>query len=90
MLRCKQVSDALASGKYWDLPLWKRVGLKLHVYGCVVCGPFNRFIMVMQDTTRHYIAHEQSDPVPPELSLSSDAKERMAKAVKEKTPSESD
>ena len=85
MLRCKQVSDALSNGKYWDLPLRQRIGLKMHVCLCFVCGPFNRFIMLMQDTTRHYLAHEQSDAPPSSMSLSDDAKKRMASSLKEKS-----
>ena len=81
MLRCKQVSDALASSPYWALPLSKRLGLRLHVALCLVCGPFNRFIMLMQDATRHYLQHEQSDPPPEGMRLSSEARERIAKAV---------
>lgn len=84
MLRCKQVSDALANGNYWELPLRKRIGLKMHVGLCFVCGPFNRFIMLMQDTTRHYLAHEQKDPPPASMTLSEDAKKRLAAALKEK------
>lgn len=82
MLRCKQVSDALAKGKYWDLPLRKRIGLHMHVMFCFVCGPFNRFIMLMQDATRQYLSHEQSDPPPPGMALSDDAKKRMSDALK--------
>lgn len=82
MLRCKQVSKALADGNYWDLPLRQRLGLRLHVVCCLVCGPFNRFIMLMQDTTRHYLQHEQTDPPPADLSLSSEMKKEMKDALK--------
>lgn len=89
MLRCKQVSEALASKNYWELPLRKRIGLRLHVFFCLVCGPFNRFIMLMQDTTSSYLKHEQEDPPPPELSLSTDAKERILKSVQSAKSSDS-
>ncbi len=85
MLRCKQVSDALAKTNYWDLPLRQRIGLHMHVFFCLVCGPFNRFIMLMQDTTRHYLSHEKSDPPPPGMTLSDDAKQRMAAALKQES-----
>ncbi len=82
MLRCKQVSDALASSKYWDLPLRKRIGLRLHVAFCLVCGPFNRFLMLWQDSTRHYLKHEQEDPPPPDMKLSEDARKRMCETLR--------
>ena len=86
MLRCKQVSAALASNKYWDLPLRKRIGLRLHVGFCVFCGPFNRFIMLMQDVTRHYLEHEQNDPPSPDMKLSDDARKRIFDALNRKGP----
>ena len=85
MLRCKQVSDALASANYWELPLRKRIGLRMHVFFCLMCGPFNRFIMLMQDTTRHYLSHEQTDLPPAGMTLSDDAKQRMSAALKKET-----
>jgi len=84
MLRCKQVSAALASRKYWDLPLRKRIGLRLHVALCIFCGPFNRFIMLMQDATRQYLQHEQDDPPPPDMKLSDDARKRIFEALNQK------
>ncbi len=77
MLRCKQVSKALADKKYWELPLHQRIGLRLHVGLCVICGPFNRFVMLMQDAVRHYLQHEQSNPPPENMRLPPESKERM-------------
>ncbi len=82
MLRCKQVADALASGTYWELPLYKRVGLRAHVALCFLCGPFHRFIMLMQDATRHYREHEMCDPPPADMKLSETARQRIADALK--------
>lgn len=81
MLRCKQVSDALASGKYWALPRHKRIGLHVHVALCLICGPFNRFVMLMQDATRFYKKHEQEDPPPADFCLSEEKKRRMVEAM---------
>lgn len=85
MLRCKQVSAALASANYWELPLRKRIGLRLHVMLCVFCGPFNRFIMLFQDTTRNYLQHEQEDPPPPDMQLPGEAKKRMIDSLKDRS-----
>lgn len=88
MLRCKQVSDALSKVNYWELPLRQRIGLKMHVFCCVVCGPFNRFIMLMQDATRNYLSHEQSDPPPPGMTLTADAKRKISEALKKEMTDE--
>ncbi len=81
MLRCKQVSQALASSKYWDLPLRKRIGLRMHVVLCLVCGPFNRFVMLMQDASRHYRKHEMNGTPPDNMKLPDDAKQRIQEAL---------
>lgn len=78
MWRCKHVADALARHHYWDLPWAKRVGLKTHVYLCVVCGRFHRQVMIMQDAARIFRTHEEQDPPPP---MPADAKERLKKTV---------
>lgn len=83
MLRCKQVSDALANGKYYKLPLRQRLGLRLHVALCVFCGPFNRFIMSMQDTTRGYLEHEQADAPEGEMCLTPEARQRIEARLKQ-------
>lgn len=83
MLRCKQVSDALANGNYWDLPLWKRMGLHIHVSLCLICGPFNRFIMLMQDATRKYREHELNEPPPPDLCLPEESKQQIITALRQ-------
>ena len=82
MLRCKQVAEALASGKYWELPRRKRIGLRIHVFLCLVCGPFNRFLMLFQDATRYYARYEETSPPPPELSLTDDAKTRIKQSLR--------
>lgn len=86
MLRCKQVSDALASSKYWELPLRKRIGLRLHVALCLVCGPFNRFVMLMQDATRAYRRHEMEDAPSGDMCLPEEAKRRIHEALVKDRP----
>jgi hypothetical protein len=76
MLRCKQVSDALADRRYWELPWWKRVGLRLHVGLCIVCGRYNRQVMIMQDACRKLQEHELTDPPPPGQCMPSDCRKR--------------
>jgi hypothetical protein len=82
MWRCKQVSDALRNGKYWNLPWHRRLGLHIHVWLCMVCGKYNRQVMVMQDGVREYLRHEAEDTPPPEMCLSSEARERLRRSMK--------
>lgn len=66
MWRCKHVADALAEHHYWQLPWLKRVGLKLHVAVCVVCGRYHRQVMLMQDIADKFARQEQGgEDAPP-------------------------
>lgn len=79
MLRCKQVSDALATSRYWELPLRKRIGMRMHVMFCFVCGRYNKNIMVLQDAARGYLAHRE-EPAPGD-SLSGERRARIKSAL---------
>ena len=77
MWRCKHVADALARYHYWDLPWARRLGLKLHVYLCAVCGPFHRQVMLMQDTAHHFHEREQADDPALRIPMPPVAKDRL-------------
>lgn len=54
MWRCKHVSEALHQQDYKTLPRLKRWGLRLHVMLCFVCRRYQKQVIMMQDTCRHY------------------------------------
>lgn len=62
MLTCKQVSNALARQDYATLSPVSRAALQLHVALCVVCGKYNRQVMIMQDTVRAFRKQEEDHP----------------------------
>ncbi len=72
MLTCKSVSKSLSNGDYKDLPFLKRISLKLHVALCFVCGRYNKQVMQMQDTCRHFRSEtrDQGDVINKSLSSS--------------------
>lgn len=82
MWRCKHVADALAESHYDSLPWLKRVGLKVHVALCVVCGRYHRQVMVMQEMAEKFRDHEALGDLPEKTQLSPDAKRRMKDAMK--------
>lgn len=82
MFTCKQVSNALARRNYASMGFWQRLGLKLHVALCVVCGKYNRQVMVMQDAARKFREHEEELLERPGCCcLSAKDKEAMKKAL---------
>ncbi len=58
MFTCKQVSNALARKDYARMSPWERLMLRVHVALCIVCGKYNRQVMIMQDTARKFREHE--------------------------------
>ena len=79
MLRCKNVADALAAHRYWNLPWLRRAGLRLHVTLCFVCGRYHRDVMTMQRVAAKFGEHETESA--PTISLPEDAKQRIATAM---------
>lgn len=86
MWRCKHVADALAEHHYWQLPWLKRVGLKIHVAICVVCGRYHRQVMVMQEIADQFHRHEEAGDLPAKTQLHPDAKNRIKEAIKKSSP----
>ena len=78
MLRCKQVSDALANKNFRDFTWWQKIGAMIHVVLCPLCGKFNRDIITMQETTREFSEKE----LELKSKLSDKAKEKINKAIK--------
>lgn len=82
MLRCKDVADALARHHYWELPWAKRIGLKLHVALCIICGRFHRQVMIMQDAARIFHEHEEADDPALRIPMPKETKERLKQKLR--------
>lgn len=85
MLRCKQVADALADKRYWELPWYRRWGLRLHVGLCFFCGRYHRHVMCMQETAKSFCDHEAKGGTGAEEKLSPEARERIKQACRKAT-----
>lgn len=86
MWRCKHVADALARYHYWELPWAKRVGLKLHVALCAVCGRFHRQVMLMQDCAHLYHQHEEQDDPTLRIPMPDASKTRIKQRLRDEPP----
>ena len=85
MFACKQVSNALAKGDYHKPSLASRIGMRIHVALCTVCGRYNRQVMIIQDGVRTFIEHEEAGdtggpPLPDDKKAA--IKEKVAAAAK--------
>lgn len=80
MLRCKQVADALADERYWNLPWYRRWGLRLHVGLCLFCGRYHRHVMCMQEMADEFNKH--TEDAAKDVHLSDEARDRIREACK--------
>ena len=82
MFTCKQVSNALSKQDYASLPPHKRLAVKFHIAICVVCGKYNRQVMIMQDAVRKFRGREEEQlEKPGGCCLSKHDKDEMKKAL---------
>jgi hypothetical protein len=81
MWRCKHVADALAKYHYWELPWARRIGLKLHVALCIVCGRFHRQVMLMQDAARIFHKYEEADDPALRIPMPEESKRRLKQKI---------
>ena len=61
MITCKQVSKALAENRIHELPWHKRLGLKIHIKLCFVCGKANTQIVQLQNGIKKMLDREDDD-----------------------------
>jgi len=59
MFTCKQVSDTLNHKNFEDLPLWKRLFIKLHIKCCIICGKYNSQVIDTHEMCRELIKNEE-------------------------------
>ena len=76
MITCKQVSKALAENRIHELPWHKRLGLKLHIKLCFVCGKANTQIVQLQNGIKKMLDRDDDD-LYVNVRLSDEAKENL-------------
>lgn len=84
MIACKQVAKALANHRYYELPWYRRIPLFMHIRLCVMCGKYHRQVVDMQQGLRGYLKHEEEGEIETHMTLSDEAKARIAEAIGKK------
>jgi len=83
MIACKQVAKALANHRYYELPWWRRIPMFMHIRLCVMCGKYHQQVVDLQKGVHDYLEHEAADAISPGVTLSDEARRRIADAMKE-------
>lgn len=89
MFTCKQVSNSLNQKNFQDLPLWKRLLIKLHVKCCIFCGKYNTHVIETHDMCRELIKNEENSLESDccGICLEEDNKEAMKEKIRQSTES---
>ncbi|MEM7391952.1 MAG: hypothetical protein AAF492_06345 [Verrucomicrobiota bacterium] len=83
MLTCKQVSNSLARERYEAMSPLRRLGLRIHVMFCAVCGRYNRQVVEMQEGAQRFTENEQEGLDAGEMRLSEESRRAIRSALKE-------
>jgi hypothetical protein len=84
MPTCKEVSRLASEALDSSLPLFKRIGLRMHNLFCKACSLYEKQMLFLRSAIRQYLrrAEKEEDLLPP-VSLTPDARDRLKKALKE-------
>ena len=78
MPSCRDISQLISNGMDRNLPLRKRLSIRLHVSMCGLCRRYEKQLHLLRAGVGHY-ADPEANAV--EKSLSPEAKEKLGKAL---------
>ncbi|MDI1309310.1 MAG: zf-HC2 domain-containing protein [Methylotenera sp.] len=78
MLNCKQSSELISQALDEELPLFKRMMLKVHIITCPGCAIFSRQLSIIHKIAPFFIQKQDASLA----LLPDDAKTRIAEAMK--------
>ncbi len=81
MLNCKQVSELVSRSMDRKLPLWRRLGVWMHLGMCRFCLGFRRQLFVLQEAARRNAERIAAGTDPSGPVLSSEARQRIQRLL---------
>ena len=83
MLSCKDVTRLISESMDRQLPLRKRIGVRVHLLICKFCARYERQLLQIRETVRHLAATEEKPGEPYGETLSEEARERIGKSLQQ-------
>lgn len=79
MFKCKEVTRMVSESLDRKLPLYQRIGVRIHLLMCKFCSRFKKQLLFLRETIRLHVERgkdtELSTKLPPE------ARERIIKSI---------
>lgn len=83
MLMCRQVAKALKEKRYWELPLRKRIGIRVHIALCGMCGKYHTQVVEFEKGVHRFLEEEEKGHVHQDLHLDRQTSDRLRCCVHE-------
>ena len=81
MLRCREISKLVSESMERDLPLVRRLEVRMHLMMCRLCRGFARQVRLLRRAARENPQRLGPDESSPEARLSDEARERIKVAL---------
>ncbi len=82
MLRCREISGLFSESMERDLPLRRRMEVRMHLMMCRMCAGFARHIRLLRRAIRENPERPGPDETAPEARLPDEARERVKSALR--------
>lgn len=79
MFNCKKVSRLVSESLDRKLPLYQRMGIRIHLLMCKFCRRFQQQLMLIRETLRAESLYEDTEPY---LSLPLEAQKRIKRFLR--------
>jgi len=82
MLSCREAVRLISEGMDRPLPVWTRIGLRVHVLICTLCERYRRQLLFIRDAVRRHPDELAGVEQPGSSSLSPVARERLKQVLR--------
>jgi len=83
---CKETTEMLSQSLDRPLSLYERINLKLHLLICVWCERYKNQLSFIREALQHHTGLDDVSEASPAMSLSTDARERIKRALIRQDP----
>lgn len=81
MLRCREISKLVSESMDGDLPLRRRLEVRMHLMMCRLCSGFARHLRLLRRAAQENPDRLGPDESTPQAKLSDDARQRIKAAL---------
>lgn len=79
MFKCKEVTRMVSESLDRKLPLYQRIGVRIHLLMCKFCSRFKKQLLFLRETIRLHV--ERSNDTELATKLPPEARERIRKSI---------